>query len=146
MNNKYRIIALLIGFSLLSGCVTSTISSNNKPSNIVIDGLVKVKDWNIDQVLVKPGFAPATYSNIMIEGKGIDFRSVKDRYTPYSHSSENYPLNNTDQQRYKEIVIDAFTKELKKSDAYKFTDQAGPNTLQLDMVALKFNNCLDNIQ
>lgn len=136
MLHKYRITALTIGLSLLVACTTKTITVDNDKNRTVVNGLVKVKDWNIDQVLVKPGFDPSAYSKIIVKGNGIDFRSVKDRYTPYNRSSQNYPLSVVDQQRYKEIIVDEFSKELKKSDAYKFTEQAAPNTLKLEIQLL----------
>ena len=133
MTHQYLFLSLLLSLSLLSACTTNELASNHAERSTQVNGLVQVKDWNIDQVLVKPGFAPAAYSNIMVKGNGIDFRSVKDRYTPYHHSSKNYPLSTPDQERYKQIIVDEFTKELEKSTAYTFTDQSGPKTLILEI-------------
>lgn len=124
---RHRYLLLVIA-ALLSACTTI-----QEDQYSTIDGLIRVKDWNVDQVWVKPGFAPASYSKIIVAGSGIDFRSVSDRYTPYSRSSQNFPLSETDKLRYKDIIIEEFTQELKKSDAYQFTDSVSPQTMKLSI-------------
>lgn len=126
-----RISIFALALSLLSACA---VHHGDKPSPAA--GLVRVKDWNMDQVWVKPEFEPAAYSKIIVSGNGIDFRSVDDRYTPYSRSSKNYPLSAAEQEKYRQIIVDEFSKELKKVEAYQFTDKVGSDTLKLHIQLL----------
>ena len=119
---------LFLFAAILAGCV-----STQEKRYSTIDGLVRVKDWSVDEIWVKPGFSPASYAKISVVGSGIDFRSVDDRYTPYSRSRQYFPLGDSDKARYKQIIIDEFTKELNRSDAYQFTDVADANTLRLSI-------------
>ncbi len=124
----YNTLLVLMSLSLISACATTP--TDNSLSD---QGLVRVKDWNIDQVWVKPGFDPASYSNIMVNGSGVEFRSVEGRNTPYNRSSNVYPLSGPKQERLKQIIVDEFSKELKKQQGYSFTNSPSSNTMALDI-------------
>ncbi len=129
MNKSFfKASTLLISLGLISAC--ASITSNELPPS---EGLVQVKDWNIDQVWVKPGFAPADYSNIMINGRGVEFRTVEDRYTPYNRSSTAYPVSESQQEKLKQIMIDEFSKELQSVEGYGFSTTPSDDTIALDI-------------
>ncbi len=125
---RRNLIFVLISGFIVSAC-TTTGSTRQAPSK----GLIEVKNWNIDQVWVKPGFAPASYADIMIEDNGIEFRSVESDNTPYSRSKNIFPLSGPDQSKYKQIIIDEFTKELSNIEGYGFSSEPGENVMTLDI-------------
>lgn len=138
MRRSFRNTLFILISVFLSTACTTTGSTRQAPS----EGLVEVQNWNIDQVWVKPGFAPADYANIMIQGNGIEFRTVEADNTPYRRSKNVFPLSDSDQEKYREIIIGEFTKELTNIEAYGFANSPGENTLVLD---IKLVDVISNI-
>lgn len=89
------------------------------------DGLVKTDQRGMDQVWVRPGFAPSSYTKILIKDAGISYRPVK-----RGHKNEFF-ITNKNRSKLEGIVSKAFKKQLQDAKSYEIASKPGPDTLEL---------------
>lgn len=100
------------------------------------DGLVKVDRKEMDEVWVRPGFSPSSYTKIMITGAGIAYRPVKNR------SRSEFLVEDKNRDKLEEIITKAFKKELSDAKSYKIVDEPGADTLEL---VISLNDVVSNV-
>ena len=98
----------------------------------LVEGKSKFRDtW------VNPAVDFSKYNKILPGDAEFEFRDVgpgkKYRSTMHSSSSKNeFGILGEDQEKFKNVVGEAFVKELSKSKKYDIVDQAGPGTILLE--------------
>jgi hypothetical protein len=127
-----RLLALGLGMSLLVGCASSTpeidLSADAEPT---FDGLYPVKGGRMDGAWARPDFNVESYSKIMLQGVGVEYRPGGSmRKTVLSTSNREYfALNQEQKARFEQEMANAFLEELQQGKHYEIVDEPGPDVL-----------------
>jgi Protein of unknown function (DUF3313) len=98
----------------------------------LVEGKSKFRDtW------VNPAVDFTRYNKILAGDAVFEFRDVgpgeKYRSTMHSRNSRNeFGILEQDQEKFKDVVSEAFLKELTKSKKYDIVEEAGPGTILLE--------------
>ena len=100
-------------------------------AEVSFDGLHRVDKTVMDEVWAKPDLDLTGYKKIMLASGGLAFREVKSRSArTYRASSEaEFPISEDSKERLREIVREAFAKELAKVERFEITDTPGRDVL-----------------
>ncbi|MEH6593462.1 MAG: DUF3313 family protein [Halioglobus sp.] len=103
-----------------------------KADGELVEGKSKFRDtW------VNPGVDFSSYNKILLGEAEFEFRDVgpakKYRSNMRTTSSKNeYGILEEDQAKFKQVVDEAFVKELSKSKKFSIVEEAGPGTILLE--------------
>ena len=87
------------------------------------DGLRKVVNSRASAAWMRADFDISGYTKIRLEGAGIRFRPVRGR--------SEFHVTPEQEARLVEVLRNAFTEELAKSERYELTDREGPDVLTI---------------
>ena len=133
---KY-VAALLIGWCTTLGVAYGQDEVGAAGAQAQSEGeLVKGKS-SFKETWVNPNVDFTAYNKILLGDAEFEFRDVgpakKYRSTMRSTSSKSeYGIFDKDQQKFKEVVGEAFVKELSRSKKYDIVETAGPGTILLE--------------
>ncbi len=77
-------------------------------------------------VLVRPGVEMAEYTGLIVDPFMLTYASGVD---PGDEPVRT--LDREDEERFKQVVRDAFFREMRRSDGFELTDRPGPSTLRV---------------
>ncbi len=127
-----RATVLGLGASLIVGCATSTPTIDTSPeAELSFDGLSPVKGGRMDAAWARPDFSLESYSKVMLEGVGVEYRpgGSKRRTMSTSKSNEFFELSPETKARFKESMGVAFEEELAKGKHFEIVTEPGPDVL-----------------
>lgn len=128
LNRSLLMLCLMFGY----GCTASNPTIDVSPeAEITFDGLYPVKGSSADAAWARPDFDISQYSKIMLQGVGIEYRpggATGKLYRPGS-GDDFYEITERQKQGLKEIVREAFIKELGASQYFTLVDEAAPDVL-----------------
>lgn len=121
------VVACTLAFTMavLAGCKTTPVATEETSP----DGLVRVNRTGFDQVWVRKNVDLSQYTQIKLEGVGIEFREVRCVSRLSRSTTTQFCLTDDQKARLAEIMRRVFTEELGRSTRFKLTDQAGPDVL-----------------
>ena len=124
------------GFLVISliavGCTSTPPTIQTGPdAELSFDGLHKVDHSESDVAWARPDFDISSYSRIMLEGAGIEYRPVKDRGSSSIVRSQGGPYFIDDKSRaqFEALVNEVFVEEMQKIERFTIVDEAGPDVL-----------------
>jgi len=100
-------------------------------AEVTADGLVRVKKSVADAAWVKPDFDLTPYKKLMIVSGGVSFKKLKPVSTFQARNESEFPVSEENQQMFKDILREEFTRELSKLKRYQIVDKPGPDVLML---------------
>lgn len=136
MPNKLNIPVLQVFFIaatvvLFSGCSSTVATIDTSPdAEVSFDGLHKVKGGRMKEAWARPDFDVSSYSKIMVQGAGVEFRpggwrgSSRD-IGPGGH----YAVSDETKVMFREQMGEAFLAELSKGEHFTIVTEAGPDVL-----------------
>ncbi|MEH6590652.1 MAG: DUF3313 family protein [Halioglobus sp.] len=133
--------AFTFAFFLLSGVVTAEENMSESVAEAKAEGdLVKGKS-SFRETWVNPAVDFTQYDKILLGEAEFDFRDVgpgqKYRSSMRSvNSKSEFGILEADQEKFKNVVAEAFVKELSKSKKYDIVTESGANTILLEAAVL----------
>jgi len=127
-------LAMVCGLLVLSGAVQGQ-EETGAATAAVKDEMVEVRSRFRD-AWVHPDADFSRYDRIMFGGADFEFRDVgpAKKYSSSIRSSsrtQEYGIAEADREKFKQVVSDAFRKEMERSKKFEVVDSAGPNTILL---------------
>ncbi len=127
-----RLAVLPLMAALCCGCTSSTPMIDTGPDAVVtFDGLHKVKGSRADEAWARPGLDLSGYSKIKLQSAGIEYRpgGEKRRSWRARTGGETYEVTESQKERLRTILAEAFRDELGKSDRFTLVNESGPDVL-----------------
>ncbi len=127
-----RLAVLPLMAALCFGCTSSTPMIDTGPDAVVtFDGLHKVKGSRADEAWARPGLDLSGYSKIKLQSAGIEYRpgGEKRRSWRARTGGETYEVTESQKERLRTILAEAFRDELSKSDRFTLVNESGPDVL-----------------
>jgi len=127
-----RLAVLPLMAALSFGCTSSTPMIDTGPDAVVtFDGLHKVKGSRADEAWARPGLDLSGYSKIKLQSAGIEYRpgGEKRRSWRARTGGETYEVTESQKERLRTILAEAFRDELSKSDRFTLVNESGPDVL-----------------
>lgn len=118
--------------ALLAGCQGSTPTvDTSDETEMSFDGLYPVKGGTADAAWARPGADISQYSKIMLQGVGIEYRPGGESGRLYHSRSraDHFEISEKQKEKLHEILREAFSDELHKSEHFKIVDAPGPDVL-----------------
>lgn len=109
--------------------ILSAVACSSQPpaaiaSTINYEGLAEVSKPHFDVAQVRPETVFSNYDGVIVNAPELAFR------TP-DRSQQQFPLDETQKQRFQEALADAFSLELSKLQNLDLRDEPGSKVLQL---------------
>ena len=127
-----NLASLILLLSIGAGCASSNPVIDTSPdAEITFDGLHPIAGGTADAAWARVGTDFSQYSKIMLQGVGIEYRpggATGKLYRPGS-GDDFYELTEQQKQGLKEIVREAFIKQLGASQYFTLVDEAAPDVL-----------------
>ena len=126
-----RSAIFVVAAVLISGCTSAPPTIDTSPdAEVTFDGLYPVKGGRMDEAWARPDVDLSTYSKIMLEGAGVEFRPGGEKRRgrdigPMGH----YAVTTEQKERFREQMSAAFLEELSKSEYFTNVEEAGPDVL-----------------
>lgn len=114
--------------ALLAGCATRA------PEQETYDGLVPVKDTDLEFAWIKPDLPLAAFDKVMLAPVELQFRAVRPLTGPVTAQRSNrteFPISDASREKLAQIVNEQFREELGKNPRFTLTDQRGPAVLTI---------------
>ncbi len=126
------LMVLIASTALLTSCAGSNpVVDTSAEAEVTFDGLYPVKGGSADAAWARPNVDISQYSKIMLQGVGIEYRPGGESGRLYRAGSRADYFEITDEQKskFKEVVGEAFLKELGNSEHFTIVDEPGPDVL-----------------
>lgn len=124
-----RSVIFVVTTVLISGC-TSAPPTIDTSAEVTFDGLYPVKGGRMDEAWARPGVDLSTYSKIVVEGAGVEFRpGGEERRMRDIGPMGHYAVTVEQKERFREQMGAAFLEELSKSEYFTIVEEAAPNVL-----------------
>jgi hypothetical protein len=120
----------MAGYALVADAAPRVQTGPN--AEITHDGLTRVDKSVMDMAWVKADLDLRGYKKVWLVGAEIQYRAVDAKggyYRPGRDSQTEFPISDEGKAMLREIIGEAFRKEIGKSTRYELTDKAGPDTL-----------------
>jgi len=126
--------AVVLG--LIAGTVVGCASSapeidTSAEAEPTFDGLYPVKGGRMDGAWARPDFNVESYTKIMLEGVGVEYRPGGSTRTTTLASSrqEFFALTPEQKARFEQEMAKAFMQELQNGEHFQIVDEPGPDVL-----------------
>lgn len=136
MRTKFNTLschAAIIALSavMLSACTTAPATIDRSPdAEITFDGLNPVIGGPMDQAWARSDFDISSYSKIMVQGAGVEFRpGGETRRGRALAPNGHYAVTVEQKERFREQMGVAFLEELSRSEVFTIVEEAGPDVL-----------------
>lgn len=114
--------------ALLAGCA----APGNAPEEPSYDGLVRVRDTDLEFAWIKPDMPLTAFDRVMLAPVELQFRAVRPLSGTTSAQRSNrteFPISEAGRARLAGIADEKFREQLSKSRRYQLTDQPGAGVL-----------------
>jgi hypothetical protein len=135
---KLQVTTLFALFALSASCTSTPEFQSGPDAEVTHDGLTRLDKTVLDVAWARTDIDLSSYSKVMFEGIGVEFRPVDGPYSGQAGSSSIRNSSRTvfqlDDQTTKIVIEEirgAFVEELTKSDKYEVVDAPGPDVLLL---------------
>jgi len=128
-----RLISLTTAAMILaSGCAGSNPTvDTSAEAEMTFDGLYPVKGGTADVAWARPGADISQYSKIMLQGVGIEYRPGGETGKLYYSriNADHFEITDKQKEKFRELLREAFAKELGKSEHFTIVNEPGPDVL-----------------
>lgn len=129
----FRNLSLIVISTILAtGCAgtTPTVDTTDE-AGMSFDGLYPVKGGSADYAWARPGADISQYSKIMLQGVGIEYRpgGESGRLHHARSRADHFEISEKQKERLNEILREAFSDELGRSEHFKVVEAPGPDVL-----------------
>ena len=136
MRTKFKTLscqAAIIALSavMFAGCTTTPATIDRSPdAEVTFDGLNPVIGGRMDQAWARSDFDISSYSKIMVQGAGVEFRpGGETRRGQQLAPNGHYAVTVEQKERFREQMGVAFMEELSTSEVFTIVEEAGPDVL-----------------
>lgn len=127
MKNKVKTTLWALVIPLLAGCATTPQGPIQLGSEESYDGLRRVENSQASAAWVRPDIDLSRYTKVRLEGAGMSFRPV----TRTGSSAREFPINEAQQRRIRDVLVEVFTEELQNSTRFELVTESGPDVLTI---------------
>ncbi len=128
------IAKILLMSAMLVGCTSTPTIQTGPDAEVTYDGLTRVDNTVMDAAWKLADVDLSDYTKVKLLGAGIEFRFVTG---PTSGSTTSmrasrrseFPLDESQQERLRQTITDAFTAEMSNSERFELVETTGPDTL-----------------
>lgn len=138
--NKLKITSFFLTVALLAGCTSTPEFQTGPDAEVTHDGLTRLDRTVLDTVWARTDIDLTSYSKIMFEGVGIEFRPVDGPYSGRAGMGQGsratssrsvFQLDEATKELVREEISGAFVEEMAASDVYEVVEEPGPDVLLL---------------
>jgi hypothetical protein len=104
-------------------------------AEVSFDGLHLVNKTRMDKAWVKPDIDLSQYDEVMFEGAGIQYRTVKDS-NRLSRSADAFPLSERQKSKLEKAAKEAFQSEFKKFEHFTVASKPGAGVLKVTLALI----------
>jgi hypothetical protein len=122
------IAATLLGVSIGTAAPKAPRVQTGPDAEITYDGLHRVDRTVMDAAWVKPDLDLTGYTKLIVASGGVSFRDVR---PTNSRRATEFPVQEQNKERLRQILREEFVEELEKLDRYEFVSEPGPDVLVL---------------
>jgi hypothetical protein len=134
---RIKTISLLSMLAIaLAGCASTPEFQSGPDAEVSYDGLTKLDKTIMDAVWAREDIDLSSYTKIMFEGVGIEYRDVNGPYSgragttsTRSSSASEFQLDDATKALFEEEIKSAFAEEVGKSDKYQVVENPGRDVL-----------------
>lgn len=126
--NKLIPCAVIAAASVLFGCA----APGPGPEETTYDGLVRVRDTDLEFAWVKPDMPLSAFDKVMLAPVELQFRAVRPLTGTSSSQRSNrteFPISEAGRAKLADITNEKFREQLSQNRHYALTDQAGAGVL-----------------
>ena len=137
--NKIFSIAILILSFVLVGCSSAPPTfKTGEDANISFDGLTQMDGTIMDAVWAREDIDLTSYSKVMFEGVGVEYRDVSGPYSGRGgtrtassarSTGSEFKLDAETKAFFEEEIGKAFKEEVAKSEVFTIVGEPGPDVL-----------------
>ena len=124
MNERKMLILGVAALLSVTGCAMQE-GPVRLGSEESFDGLRRVENSRASAAWVRPGMDLSRYTKVRLEGAGMSFRPV----TRTGRGAREFPITEDQKLRIRDILVEVFTDELKKSTRFELVEDPGPDVL-----------------
>ena len=130
-----RLTWLALACVAVAACTSTPTLQRGEDAEVTFDGLTRVDNTVMSMVWVRAGAELDGYNKIMLQGAGLEFRDVGNApvsgatSTMRRGSDSEFRISESDQERLRETVGEAFRNALTGSDRFDIVDEPGPGVL-----------------
>lgn len=124
-----------VGLGLIAAALTACAApaptiDTSAEAEPTFDGLYPVKGGRMDGAWARPDFSVESYSKIMLQGVGIEYRpGGSTRPYSISRSEDHYAFTPEQKERFESQMRDTFLEELRKGKHFELVTEPGPDVL-----------------
>ena len=122
------IAKILLLSAMLVGCTSTPEIQTGPDAEVTYDGLTRVDNTVMDAAWKLADVDISEFTKVKLLGAGIEFRFVTGSGTRLSGQNE-FPLDESQQERLRQTITDAFTDEMSNSERFELVETTGPDTL-----------------
>jgi hypothetical protein len=127
--------------AMLMGCTSTPTIQTGPDAEVSYDGLTRVDNTVMDAAWKLADIDLSGYTKVKLLGAGIEFRHATGQTSGSTSSmrrsgQSEFPLDESQQERLRQTITDAFTAEMSNSERFELVDTLGPDTLLVRGVLL----------
>lgn len=135
------IAKILLMSAMLVGCTSTPTIQTGPDAEVTYDGLTRVDNTVMDAAWKLADIDLSGYTKVKLLGAGIEFRHATGPTSGSTSSmrrsgQSEFPLDESQQERLRQTITDAFTAEMSNSERFELVDTLGPDTLLVRGVLL----------
>ncbi len=119
---------LAIGSTMLTAAPRAPRVQTGPDAEITFDGLHRVDRTVMDAAWVKPDLDLTGYTKLIVASGGVSFRRIENANP---RRDTQFPVQERNKERLREILREEFVEELEKLERYDFASEPGPDVLVL---------------
>lgn len=132
LSSVARLAALSLAATAFVGCTATAPTLDTSPeAEMSFDGLHPVKGGRMDAAWAKADFDVSSYSKIMLQGVGIEYRpggETHRRMTSLTRGG-HFEVTPEQKERFEALMREAFLEELEKGEHYEIVTEPGADVL-----------------
>jgi hypothetical protein len=127
--------------AMLVGCASEPTIQSGPDAEVTYDGLTRVDNTVMDAAWKLADLDLSGYTKVKMLGAGIEFRHATGPTSGSTASmrrsgQSEFPLDESQQERLRQTITEAFTAEMSNSERFELVDTMGPDTLLVRGVLL----------
>ena len=142
--NKNVLTALALIATALAGCSSTPTFQTGADAEVTFDGLTRMEGTIMDVVWARTDIDLTSYSKVMLEGLGVEYREVSGPYSGragagssriQSGSQTEFKLDADTRALFEEEISGAFLEAMARSNVFEVDEEAGPEVLLIRVEA-----------
>jgi len=136
--NKILVAAISLFVAAIAGCSSTPTFETGEDAEVTYDGLTRVEGTIMDVVWARTDIDLTSYSKVMLEGLGVEYREVSGPYSGRAGmgstrmgtgSQTEFKLDADTRALFEEEIGSAFVEAMARSKVFEIVEEAGPDVL-----------------